>query len=66
MPFTKVAEADDLRMLTSVLDEYCRERGIANHSDKRKSIGYLLMSFFHDGAHTPEDLKAALRAARPD
>ena len=64
MPFTKVADDGDLKMLTTVLDDYCLERGIANHTEERRSAGQLIMTLFHDGAHSIEQLKAALLTTR--
>ncbi|UVK57563.1 hypothetical protein DBIPINDM_008164 (plasmid) [Mesorhizobium sp. AR02] len=59
MPFTGIAEPEQLCMLCQALDEYCRTYGISDEQS-REHAAWLVMSAFTNGANSLEELRAAL------
>jgi hypothetical protein len=59
MPFTGIADPEQLAMLRQALEEYCRARGITDQQGRDKAA-LLVMSIFRSGSSTLEELKAAL------
>jgi len=62
MPFSTIANPEDLISLTTALDRYCRECGIVNEQE-RQYAGHLLISLFASGVRDPIKLVAGLYAA---
>jgi hypothetical protein len=56
---SRVAYSSDVSVLTGVLDDHCRNRGILDPA-QREQIAARLFSFFNDGVTTSEDLMRAL------
>lgn len=63
MPFSGVADSEQLKMLTDILDGYCQERDISSSSIERDDAGRLLMWLFGNGVVCPEALANSLGAA---
>ena len=63
MPFRGVADPEARAILTTALDEYCRENNVGPTSQERDDAARLMISLFNRGYHTARDLKAALVAA---
>jgi hypothetical protein len=61
MPFTGIANPDQLRILDQLLDEHCIERGITDPLERESAAG-LIMSLFSSGATDLDALKTALAA----
>ncbi len=61
MPFTGIVGPEELKILTDALDEYCLANGISNEAD-RKLAAVRIMSFYTSGAHSADELRAALKA----
>ena len=59
MPFTGIAEPEQLSMLCQALTEYCRTYGISDQQ-ARDHVAWLVMSAFTNGANSLEQLRAAL------
>jgi hypothetical protein len=64
MSFSGFADPEQLKILTSVLDDYCREHGIDDHSPERAAVGRLLVSLFEQGRQSREDLATMLNMVR--
>jgi hypothetical protein len=64
MQLTGIADSEQLRMLTDVLDEYCLEHGIPDPSEERARASRTIYTLFENGLHTPAELKDALEIAR--
>ena len=62
MPFSTLANPEDLKILTTALDRYCGECGIVKEQE-RHYAGHLLMSLFASGVRDPVKLVAGLYAA---
>ena len=59
MPFRGVADAEQLKVLTDVLDGHCDENHIED-SDERQAIGKLIMMFYASGMTDADSLSQAL------
>jgi len=57
------ANPRQLRVLTSILDDYCRARSIPA-GEEREDTGRLLMMLFGQGWRKMDDLKAVLATSR--
>lgn len=62
MPFSGIADSEQLTILTAVLKDHCRANGIDPASPECADIGRVLMALFNNGARSVEELKAALAA----
>lgn len=60
MPFSGIADSGQLTVLTTALDDYCRNNGIGPTSPERDDIARIIMSLFSNGVQGAEDLKSAL------
>ena len=60
MFFNGIADSEQLTILTMALDDHCRANGIDPSSKEREDVGRLIMSLFGNGAHSAEELMAAL------
>ena len=60
MPFSGVADPDQLRVLTEALESYCREAGVEPGTKAHDDAARLVMSLFSTGASTAEELSSAL------
>ena len=60
MPFTGVADENQLAILAKVFDDFCRNQGLIAASPEREDVATLIMSLFGAGKRSPEELKAAL------
>ena len=65
MPFSKhgVIADDDLRLLTSVLDEHCSSFGINDRND-RETLAGVLLSTFRAGLTDRNELLQSLRRGK--
>jgi hypothetical protein len=54
---------EQLAMMASVLDEYCRERGICDTSREREDTARLIITLFQHGCQTAAELKEALQGS---
>ena len=59
MPFSGFVDPGQLKLLTSILDEYCAANFILDERERRKA-GRLIVSLFRGGMETPQALRAAL------
>ena len=59
MPFTGIADSEQLKLLTAVLDEYCTASGILDQPS-RKEAATRVMSLFMQGVQNAEQLRIAL------
>jgi hypothetical protein len=60
MRFTGIANSQQLRTLTDVLDEYCLEHGISDSSEERAEASKRIYMLFENGLRRPAELKRAL------
>jgi hypothetical protein len=60
MPLTGIADSDQLRMLTDVLDQYCLEHDIPDPSEERARASRTIYTLFENGLQTPGEIKGAL------
>ena len=60
MPFSGIADPDQLRVLTDALDTYCREAGIERGSAAHEDAAWLVVTLFSSGMSTVEELSSAL------
>jgi len=61
MPFTGIANPEQLALLRKALDEYCQSASIDPRTPAHEDAVYLVMELFRGGVATAEELKAALR-----
>ena len=59
MPLTGTANPEQLRVLTAALEKRCLDYGIED-GEEYESLARLLMTFYHSGARSIEELTAAL------
>ncbi|MDW6025195.1 hypothetical protein SAZ10_25885 [Mesorhizobium sp. BAC0120] len=64
MPPTGIADSEQLRMLTAVLDDYCHEHGILDASEEWDVASKRVYTLFENGVRTPSELKNALAILR--
>ncbi|WP_274630901.1 hypothetical protein [Arvimicrobium flavum] len=57
--FPNVYEPDQVKMLSTVLEEYCAARGVTT-ADDREDVALRLIGLFDSGATTVEVLRAGL------
>jgi hypothetical protein len=60
MPFSGVADPDQLSVLTDALKNYCREAGIEPGTPAHEDAAWLVMTLFSSGMSTPDELSSAL------
>jgi hypothetical protein len=65
MSLQGIARPEDLAMLTRVLDERCRQLGLANGDAGREQLARRVMYIFETGALSMDDLKRELSQTRP-
>ncbi|WP_206438743.1 hypothetical protein [Mesorhizobium sp. M7D.F.Ca.US.005.01.1.1] len=61
MIFNGSADSDQLSILGKVLDDYCRQAGIAAGHPARERLGCRAMELFQGGMDMPAELLAAMR-----
>jgi hypothetical protein len=59
--FVAAVNPEQLAMMTRVLDDFCRERGIADASQEREDTARLIITLFQHGCQTADELSAALQ-----
>ena len=64
MPFEGIANPEQLAVLTRVLDDHCRNIGLAEDHPEREALAHRVMALFNNGILDIEDLKQALAAGR--
>jgi hypothetical protein len=62
MPFSGIADPEQLAVLIATLDDICLDAGIEEQSPERKDTANLIAHLYRNGYHTAEQLKAALNA----
>lgn len=60
--FRGIANATQLQMLTQILNDYCRSKGIVAASSARESAACHIMDLFRGGATTEKALASKLFA----
>jgi hypothetical protein len=60
MPFSGVVEPEQLAILTSIVDAYCKEKRIDPTSDQREQIARLVIVLFGRGIATAEELRTVM------
>lgn len=60
MPFREITDAEQLALLTTVLDNYCQEKGIEATDPSRDELGRFLLTLFSAGTRNPKKLMASL------
>ena len=60
MPFSGVADPDQLRILRDALVAHCREAGIKPGTPAHHDAAWLVITLFSSGMSTAEDLRSAL------
>ncbi|UVK46416.1 hypothetical protein BPNPMPFG_002059 [Mesorhizobium sp. AR07] len=63
MIFNGSADSDQLSILAKVLDDYCRQAGIAAGHPARERLGRRAMELFQDGMDKSAELLAALNSS---
>lgn len=61
MPLSGIVDSEQLKLLTTALDEYCRDNDIGPNSPERTDAGQIIIALFSNGAQNAEDLKTALQ-----
>jgi hypothetical protein len=64
MPFSGIVDADQLSMLTKVLDDHCNAQGIYDDID-RDTVAERILFLFQAGVESADKLSAALAHCRP-
>ena len=59
MPFSGLVDPEQLKLLTSVLDEYCAANNISDERERR-GAGMLIISLFKSGIRNPDALREAI------
>ena len=62
MLFSGIAQPEQLAILTTALDEYCRAEQIDVGTPAYEDAARLIMQLFNNGAFTPAEISAALDA----
>lgn len=60
MPLTGVTDSQQLRILRSVLDDYCDQHGFSTSSAERAEASRRVFMLFENGWRTPAELSNAL------
>jgi hypothetical protein len=58
-----IADEAQLAILTRILDDYCKEFGIANGDQAREDLGRRIMALFNCGGYSFEQIAQSLRQA---
>jgi hypothetical protein len=61
MPFTGILDPGQLAIITAVLDEYCRQAGIATDHPEREALAHRVLTFIALGVRSPGELMDELR-----
>ena len=61
MPFRGIVDPEHLALLTTAVDDFCREAGVDPVSPERDEIASVVVILFENGTTTADELKAALR-----
>lgn len=56
-----IADPIQLKMLTCILDDFCQSHEIAKDSTERQEAASFLLTLFHSGVDTADELKAVLQ-----
>ena len=64
MPFSGFADPEQLKILTSVLDDYCHANCIEEWAPERAAAGRLILSLFEQGWQSHEELLGMLTTVR--
>lgn len=59
MPFRDIMDPGQLRMLTAVVDEYCRKHGVQDQAD-RDDIARRAIRLYDQNRTSPNDLLQAM------
>ncbi len=62
MPFTGMVPPEQLKILSEVLDEYCKANSVFDEATKREAAARI-MALFTNGFHTMDELRASLLAS---
>ena len=57
-----VIRPDEIAMLQQTLQEWCEEHGIDPKGPRATHVAGVMLTKFHGGLKTPQDLKASLTA----
>lgn len=60
MPFREITDAEHLTVLTTVLDNYCQEKGVGATDPSRYELGRYLLTLFTTGTRNPDKLMSSL------
>ena len=60
MLFNGIVDPEQLTILTTVLDEYCREAGIDRETPEHDQMARLVITLFNNGNSTLDELRGAL------
>ena len=60
MPFSDIADPEQLAVLTAALDEICLASGIGRQSHDRGDTAYLLIHLYKNGHRSVDKLRVAL------
>lgn len=60
MLFNGIVHPEQVTILATVLDEYCREAGIDRETPEHDQIARLVITLFNNGAATLDELRGAL------
>jgi hypothetical protein len=60
MPHSGVVEPEQVAILTSLVEAYCKENGIDPTSDEREEVARLVMKLSCRGIATAEELRTVL------
>jgi hypothetical protein len=67
LPFEGIANPEQLAVLTKMLDDHCRNIGLAEGHPEREALAHRVMALFNNGILDIEDLTQALATGRdPD
>jgi hypothetical protein len=63
MPFRDGLDAEQLTILTGILDDVCRSAGIPQLGPEREDVAALVMEFYGRGYRSADELREALAKA---
>jgi hypothetical protein len=63
VPFSRIANPEQLAVLTAALNDYCLANGIEPGTPAQLRAAKLVLAVFNGGANTPAEIRAALDAA---
>lgn len=64
MPFQGIADPEDLKMLSQILGEHCRDIGIKGDTVVSEALAVRIVYLFQHGVCGANELKTALRFDR--